>query len=347
MSRLCYHVNALTPSAKGTLLASPTGALKLLNTALDVRFLDDEYLPLRPDARFVYREVFEDGYSEGDVLGRVDRLCRNGAPLLKYGRRVIWETPWNEQMQSYALLGLYCERTMQAIDVMRSRGYEVVTVGHFSVQWPEVHARELFLPAIRAADYLDLHTYSAPNVADDWERNVGHAVETAGWAWDVAQKQTYFGEFGIDFGVLGMRLSGWRTQGMPAYVYRGQLRDVARSLPRYVMAAFVFCCGQFGDWASFDVAGEHEIEQLMREEYPVPSFILGFKELSDLMRARGLDPGEPLENEQPRVFEDDWIITRQRTSTGVMLWIKDLNCPAFAFRDRRLVSWDGTTLRVA
>lgn len=347
MGRLAFHVNALTPTAKSSLVASPTAWLKLLNTALDVRFLDDEYLPRRPDARIIYREVFEDGCPQGDVTGRVDRLCRNAQPLLKYGRHVVYETPWNEQMQDDTLLAMYSDRTCQAVDMMQARGFEAVAVGHFSVQWPRPSGRHLFLPAIRKGDYFSLHTYSAPTIWDGYGHNVGHGLDLARWVSDQTGKQTLITEFGVDFGVLGERLSGWRTRGLLPSVYAAHLRQFAQQLPSHVAAVCIFCCGQFGDWASFDVAGVGEIEHVMREEYPVYQFVLGFAELAGLMRQRGLDPGEPTENENPRVFEDGWQVTRQRTTTGVMLWIRDLNCPAFAGADRRLVSWDGNVIRVA
>ncbi len=267
---LALHVNALTSNAKGSLNATRNLWTKLLCSAVDMSYWDD-YLAQRTDARLVYREYIDPrSVGEDDVQRRVDQLCRNAERFLRHGPRIVYETPWNEQLQADYLLTRYSDLSCQAVDLMRARGFALVSVGHFSVQWPMRSGRHLYLPAIRKGDYLDLHTYSAPNMYDAWDQNIGHAIECAEWAYRETGKRTYFGEYGIDFGVLSRELSGWRTEGMKAWTYANQLRDAVKRLPACVEHADIYCCGTDDPrWNSFDVAAVGEIERLMGETIEV------------------------------------------------------------------------------
>jgi|GEM_PF-4902720 len=345
MSRLACHVNSWTAEAKHTVEACSTDLL-VLNTAADVGTVRD-WRARNPSRQLVYREVFEEGYPGEDVQGRCDRLCRHAEPLMPFGP-IIALLPWNEERQADDLLASYAEDSCRAIGILRARGF-LTAAGGFSVQWPRRSGRDLYLPAIREADFFHFHTYSAPSIFDDYERNVGHAVETAEWAYREAGRSTLITEFGIDWGVLGYKLTGWRggngAPSTPVDVYADQLRRAALAFPRCVEAIFVYCFGgRLYGWGSFDCAGEPVIESLLREEYPVYEFQMGFRELAKAMRARGLDPGEPTEPEAPHVFPDGWVVTRQRTTSGTMFWLKESNQPAFSGHDGRLTLYNGGQL---
>lgn len=344
MNTLGLHVNAWLGGASDDVAVAGCH-LKVLNTALDFGKIAD-WRARNPDALLVYREVFPDGSDERDTIGRTDRLARNAERLLPYG--VIVETPWNEQMQARDLLALHRDLTCHSVMLLRSRGFDRIAVGHFSVQWPRVADLSLFLPAIHAADYYSCHTYGAPNIWDDWERNVGHALAVAEIVKAQTGRDTLLTEFGIDRGVLGENLAGYRASGLTASQYADQLRWAGHRLPACVRAAFVFCCGQFGDWASFDVAGERPIRDLLNERWGLPvDFVLGFKSFADALRARGIDPGIPEHAEAPAINAYE-VVTTQRTTTGEMLWVKGLNRMLFVrTSDGTVVAYRDGNLRVA
>jgi len=310
-----------------------------------------------PWGRLVYRSTTVSAYGDREVQRRCDQLAREAEVLLPYGPVILEAGGWNEERQDDPLLAAYADDSCEAVRILRLRGY-LVAVGGFSVQWPKRSGRALYLPAVREGDFFHFHTYSAPNLTDDWTENVGHGFELAEWVWREAGKKSLVTEFGIDWGVLGREYQklGWRggrredgqaVPGISTANYREQLRAAALRAPRCIEALFVFAAGGIYGWQSFETAGEPELEQLTMEEYPVYTFELGFKLLADRMRERGMDPGQAIEPEQPRVFEDSWVITRQRTSTGTMLWLKDFNDMQFWGQDGKMVAYRGGALGIA
>lgn len=280
---LGWHVNAWQGSAKASVERSPTH-LKLLNTALDLGVVA-AWRQRNPTGLLVYREVFESGYPGEDAEGRCDRLSQHAEPLLPHG--VIVETPWNEELQADSLLPLYSDLTCRAIGILRSRGFGQLAVGHFSVQWPQTTGRHLYLPAVRLADYYSRHAYSADSLAADWQHNIGAAAEDCAWMYQQTGKPSLITEFGLDRGVLGSQyaMQGWRSvSNLSVASYAGQIRDTVSRLPACIKAVYLYCCGQFGDWWSFDTAGEWAIESLLREETHVPNVGQGFQKAADLVK---------------------------------------------------------------
>ncbi len=345
MSRLGWHVNAWTAEATRSIQVAPTH-LKLLNTALNPETVRDWQARAGPDKLLVYRHVF-DGGDDRDVLGRCDVLSREAEQLLPFGP-VIVETPWNEERQFAEHVAAYAADTITATRILRARGFKVA-VGHYSVTWPTDEVFRRFAPAIAEADYYSAHEYYADRLVDAPDSHIGRAARQMAMLPESQRRPILLTEFGVDRGVLGSQYArqGWRDAGLTAEQYAAELRWWAMRMPSSVTAMFVFAAGGIYGWQSFEVGGEWSIESLLREEYPVYEFVLGFAEFARALRSRGIDPGEPTEHEQPRVFEDGWVVTRQQTTTGVLLWIKALNDMFWVGRDRRVVAYNGGALRIA
>ena len=260
MASLGWHTNAWRDGAKASVLAAP-GPLLILNTALDTGIVAG--WRAKTPARLLYRHVYQ-GSDPGDhdVQGRCDLLSREAEPLLPFG--VVVLAPWNEERQDTSLLSAYADDTVRAVNILRSRGFKV-GVGNFGVCWPKPEDAHLFLPAIRVADFYSRHAYAAPTLTSEWDRLIGHAYADAQTVFTATGKTTEMTEFGIDWGVLGFTLDGWRSHGgIPATDYAYQLAGQAARAPACIDTLYIYCCGQFGDWKTFDVAGETEIEKAVR-----------------------------------------------------------------------------------
>lgn len=266
INHLGYHLNVATPEAARSILAAPSH-LKILNTALDLNLIR-EWRQRCPEGLLVYRHVFEGGDSQ-DVGWRTDVVSREAEALLAFGG-VVAETPWNEERQDDPLIAAYAADTIRSARLLSQRGFRV-SVGHFSVTWPKLTGLHAFEPALDEADYLDLHEYGAPSVLTNWGAWAGRCTRV--WAvlpWDIKTRlKIIIGEVGIDYGVVGETLSGWRSHGgTPAAEYARQLREAADRYPPWVAAAFIYCAGGIYGWQSFDVQGVPEIERAIREEVP-------------------------------------------------------------------------------
>lgn len=137
---------------------------------------------------------------------------------------------------------------------------------------------------------------------------------------------------------------GWKLSGITGEEYVRLLKAYDTELQRddFVLGATVFTAGPTPDWANFDT---DEISHLLIGEVPhVPEFVLGFLDLANAMRARGLDPGVPLENEHPEIWSDGTSIQRQRTATGEMYWFPLANQCLFAGQGRAILYNGGNLL---
>ncbi len=334
---LGYHVNAWTGPARDSLRRTWPRVLKVLNTAADVGLLQ-EWRSHRPDGLLVYRHVFPDGTDDGAVDYRCGELLRSVTPILDLDP--IVETPWNECQQDDGLLAPYSDRTCQAIGYLKARGVRRVSVGHFGVQWPHPWAVSYFLPALRLGDFFSLHEYSAPRLQANVGTNCLHYRSLYAALPADCRKPLIISECGIDWGVLGRALSGWRASPTTSPAdYETQLRWYALDCARdpYVAGLADFCCGCFPDWRTFDVAGVAEIERAVVADYPqgsIPApapetgggkvypFELGFKAFHD---AHPDLVGEAVE---PHHYDADGN-DHQYTTRGELVWIKAANLVHF------------------
>lgn len=272
MNKLGQHVNAWTSSARGTVRAAPPKVLKVLSSSID-RSEIDRWRRARPDGILVYRHYFPNE-SFDDVAGRCNALMHAAAQIKEYKLDYV-ETPWNEAGYSGDDLRRHNQASVEATRILQGYGYKVA-VGNFSVGWLHIdeHGNSdwpLFYDALSAADAISIHEYSAPTM----QHNQSWHCLRYRRMWELlpldCRKPVLITETGIDWGVLAYELTGWRggngAPATPINEYVNQLRWYAEEMAKdsYVLGATIFACGQFGDWASFDVAAVGEIESLLRE----------------------------------------------------------------------------------
>jgi hypothetical protein len=324
----------------------------VLSSAVNVDHLT-HWREQRPSGNLIYREFIADDRLD-NVQQRCDRLRQHVEPIRDLVNFV--ETPWNEQHQGnngFAELDAYAEATVRAVEILHADGFAVL-VGHFSVgnprdisgAWPHFHE------ALRIADGLSLHEYSAPTMQDGAGflclryRNVYAQLPVD------LRKSLFITECGIDTGVVPAPgpNHGWRSQaGTTAASYANQLRWYAQEIAKdsYVKGATIFAGGTFPDFASFEVAGAPEIQSLLREDFPQPDgggqsvnaqFSLGFGDFHE--KDRDL-VGEPLENAWGSAIGN----VHQGTTKGELLWHKAANRIYFADNAGVLWEFDGSEIR--
>jgi hypothetical protein len=257
MAEWGLHINTWPADGKARATAMHSPHLKILSTAVNQDILA-EWRGKFPFGLLVYREWFSDSASK-DVTYRCDQLLRNAEAVQMF--MPILEIPWNEERQSGDELSRYSEDSVKATLRIRAEGYPVA-VGNFSVTWPTVSDALRYLPAFAVADYHSFHEYSWPTMADAWGR-IGHYKAVEGVLPASARKPVLLTEFGLDKLCIGIR-GGYRDAGLSGEQYAPQLRT-ARKQVATAEVAFIYCCGQFGDWAGYDVAGESAIETLLGE----------------------------------------------------------------------------------
>ena len=168
------------------------------------------------------------------------------------------ETGLNEQARAY------WEFSMEYARLMRLEGLAVVSY-NFSVEQPTYSEWSKYLPI--PGDVLGLNQYQAPDLWSEphrQERLTRHVQvrDLTGWTGPII-----VGETGVDRGLLGEKLAGWRAPGheIPISEYCKQIRWAANEfLQTGVTAAFLFNCGgaQWG-WESFEVSNVPEISQTL------------------------------------------------------------------------------------
>jgi len=135
---------------------------------------------------------------------------------------------------------------------MRARGLKTI-VGNFAVGNPEPELMPYFRPALEAADYFGYHGYGAPRIlsgAEWYALRYRRLLEAAG-----LEKPVILTEAGVDGGVLGGRLRGWRTFCTDDE-YVAQLKEFDRVLQEdeRVVGATIFCYGNWDSrWQTFDL----------------------------------------------------------------------------------------------
>ncbi len=264
MAEFGLHVNTWPADGRARATAMHSPHIKILSTAVNQDILA-EWRGKYPFGLLVYREWFADGASK-DVAYRCDQLLRAAEAVQMF--MPILEIPYNEEMQSGDDLTRYSEVSRIAALRIRAEGYPVA-VGNFSVTWPTVSDTLRYLPAFAVADYHAFHEYSWPSMAGGWGR-IGHYKAVEEVLPESARRPVLLTEFGLDKLLIGVK-GGWRDAGISAEQYAEQLRGVRGSIGSAVVA-FLYTCGQYGDWQGYDVAGEPAIETLLGEasgEVPV------------------------------------------------------------------------------
>ncbi len=257
MAEWGLHVNTWPADGRARATAMHSPNLKLLDTAISQDILA-EWRGKYPFGLLVLRKWFPDGASK-DVAYRCDQLLRSAEAVQMF--MPILEVPFNEERQSGDDLSRYADDSRRAVLILRAEGYPVA-VGNFSVTWPIVSDALRYLPAFAIADYHSFHEYSWPSMADAWGR-IGHYKAVEGVLPAAARRPVLLTEFGLDRLLIGQR-GGWRDAGLSGEQYAEQLRGVRATIGSAVVA-FLFCNGCWGDWASYDVAGEPAIETLLSE----------------------------------------------------------------------------------
>ncbi len=285
-NKLGLHVNHWTDAARQTVRRIRPRILKVLDTAIDVYELERWHDQV-PDGILVFRKWFPT--DDLDAGRRVDELIRAAGPIAHLISYI--ETPWNECNQSGEGLDRYAAATVDAVNQLHAWGYRVA-VGQFSVGQPPLSEWPRFYPALRVADALTVHEYDAPSMlSNSGQRCLRYRQVYAILPAD-CRKPLIVGECGIDWGVTGQALSGWRANGGLAPVaYADQLRWYGRELAQdqYVIGATIFACGVFPPesdnpgWASFDVAGVGEVEQVVMEDVVMPNVGPGFAKVANLV----------------------------------------------------------------
>lgn len=173
----------------------------------------------------------------------------------------------------------YNEWTAEYARIMRQRGHRTVAY-NWSVGTPQGYFRgdgnadpdgfreglrqhwSVFLDGLRESDYLGLHEYSAPRMWDaaTWlclrYRRVYEVLP------EDCRKPLFITECGIDSGVTGVGLHGWRWYNYTEDEYLEQLRWYTNELNRddFVIGAHIFQCGSYdSQWESFDILGCEKI----------------------------------------------------------------------------------------
>lgn len=76
-------------------------------------------------------------------------------------------------------------------------------------------------------------------------------------------------------------------------------------------------------------------------------FERGFLEFSNVLKAKGISPGRPLESETPIVGPDDYMMMRQRTTTGTFYWNKEYNDMLMWTNAKKIIAYNGGDIRIA
>lgn len=215
-------------------------------------------------------------------------------------------------------------------------GLKVVSY-NFSVGQPPLDDWDRYTPV--SGDALGLNQYHAPSMDSpgaEWTllRHVKVRART-GYTGPIL-----IGETGVDWGVLGQQLDGWR-KGSAVEEYVRQLRWAAEQFRQTgVTAAFLFNAGGWG-WESFEVGNVPEIADCLAEladaerarpappsptappAAPVgPSFRLGF---ADYVRSHP-EIAVPLEEERPDWAGNAYQRFRDRAGgEGILRWEKATN----------------------
>lgn len=317
--KLGLHINHWTEAACETVRQARPPILKVLEA--DPEPLR-KYKQLRPDGIVVVRRWFPN--EDLKAVQRSEELLRFVEPIRAY---VDWvETPWNESHQRDLELDAYAEATMLAVIRLRQHGYRTA-IGNFSVGNPTVGGLHRFVaPFVDQPNVaLSLHEYSAPRMQDGspWYclryRFLRDAFPTM---------NLLITECGIDRGVLGEQLSGWRTATSVAdYVAQLRWYDAQLQHDPQVLGATIFCCGTDDPaWDSFDVAGEQQIIDLLREDAVQFNIGAGFRAWA--VREPEVI-GSFIENETYHRFGTEQEVSFAWTTKGLLSWVRRTNQMVF------------------
>ena len=135
-------------------------------------------------------------------------------------------------------------------------------------------------------------------------------------------------ECGIDGGVISQAEAGkgWRNY-TDAAGYAAQLAAYASETAKDGVRAAIFCCGQFGDWANFDIAGESAIEATIREDFTVATtFSVGPGIAAMMLKHKDIATSNEhyVEDATGQVFKSEAFGT-----LGQYVWNKDSNQTGF------------------
>lgn len=314
-----FHAQTLTPEARQTIRRTRPHILKVLQGAADRDELENWRFYV-PDGKLIYRHWFPNESLE-DVPGRCHELLAGLAPIVHLVDFV--EIPWNEAHQAGDDLTDYCRASIDATNILHGYGRRVL-VGNFSAAQPALDDWPRYYDALRVADGISLHEYSAPAMWDEaGERCLRYRRVLASLPAD-CRKPVYITETGKDWGMVDGVQEGWRARGGTApSAYAEQLRWNARELARDGVYATIFQCGSYEDWQKrgFDVAGVPEIEDVVMEEVDVPTVGEGFQKVEGLVgpwREDELWHGAGSEHETSlAIGERGYAIWRKRTNRTV------------------------------
>ena len=291
MSKLAFQVQTVRDDVRSMVHATWPRAVKVLHTGVDKTLLGemaDHGLEL-----VVGRYVFPESGNAAEVDARVSTLLAWADDALGWlrsrGVRVVLEVPYNEELQNGEALDRLNALTLKAMTRIAGRGYDI-GIGVFSegnpagqgppapfVDWPR------FYPSLRAANamwrltqtraFLCLHEYSVPSlgVLDGWHNFRYRRV----WARlpEDCRIPILVTESGIDGGIEGRRKTGWRGYG-DAAAYATWLATTRAELEKddYVWFSFVFGCGMYDEWASFDVRDEVDLRPAFAQGAVAPKW---------------------------------------------------------------------------
>lgn len=303
-------------------------------------------------------------YFPGQLLDAPEQRAREAAEAVMVDLRGVLDLV--EWVSSYNETGLfgeaerYCDFEQEFTRQMHAEGLKAVSY-NFSVGQPPLEDWPKYLPI--PGDALGLNQYHAPMMdspGHEWTLLRHTKVrEATGYTGPIL-----VGETGIDRGVIGETLAGWRASGIGVDEYCRQLRWAAeRFRETGVTAAFVFNAGGWG-WASFETANEPAIaetlanlprtaatmpavippESALATRYG-PGFARALSEYADLV---GTPVGERVDiatSQHAPSGSDPYRFSHLLTTNGTLLWRKSDNSMGFWAFGGRFYEFTSSGLR--
>lgn len=188
--------------------------------------------------------------------------------ILAYPAVDYWEGYNEPAIHDAELMSWYARFEKKRVEILAAHGLKAC-IGNFSTGMPPVDREiwQAFYPAIDAAmrngGVLGLHEYSAPDM--DWlfDHDIGEGWLTGRYRKVYRQFLIPDGrvipliitECGIDGGVRGEAMKGWRSyQGPDEYFNQLVWYDGLLSEDDYVLGATIFAL-EIHNWEDFDISG--------------------------------------------------------------------------------------------
>lgn len=312
----------------------------------------------KPGANLVHRHWWDNSHALFNPEGDADLICDEAE---QSGRDGVIVSSLNEVKPRIASgLAEHLDYQERYSAQCHRRGHRVTgiawaTGAYEREDWEYARSR-----GFGGVDLIEVHCYWA-----DAGLTVFNALRPQGY-WQPGDPPIFVGECfrdqvrdGPDGAMIGH--GGWlldryyaAREGIPPETFTETF--VASEIPAYINAiesaeciagAVGFILGGNQDWMWFELATVAARLLKLHQEGPhVPEFVLGFATFAAALRQRGIDPGTPLIDERPTA-DGAWVLTRQDTTTGTMLWMKAFNDMAWWGNDKTVVAYNGGNLLVA